>query len=394
MDWVKEQEVASRLRVKRASDERHLNEEEDEEDEKDGDEYVQEEKHEEYGEKQGYDDEIDEEEDEEDEDEDEDEDELWDDYGDTKEGDNNAGERSRLHRKGKGKAPSSSKYRGVTLNKSNKSKPWRACISIDGKKEYLGYHATEEEAARAHDAEGARLGRELNFPEEWKNVEDIEAKYEALSYKKGKRKAPSSKYRGVGLNKGSKSKPWRVQITIDGKDKYLGHYATEEEAARAYDAEGARLGRELNFPEEWKNVEDIEGKYEALSYKKGKRKAPSSKYRGVGLNKCSKSKPWQVQITIDGKFKYFGTYATEEEAARAYDAEGARVGRELNFPEEWKNVEDIEAKYEALSYKKASVKPSPLPPSIEECTETNVANRSRGKCRSGSMGRTNTSVLM
>ena len=66
----------------------------------------------------------------------------------------------------------------------------------------------------------------------------------------GKRKAPSSKYRGVGLNKGSKSKPWRVQITIDGKDKYLGHYATEEEAARAYDAEGARLGRELNFPEE------------------------------------------------------------------------------------------------------------------------------------------------
>ena len=75
MDWVKEQEVASRLRVKRASDERHLNEEEDEEDEKDGDEYVQEEKHEEYGEKQGYDDEIDEEEDEEEEEEDEDEDE-------------------------------------------------------------------------------------------------------------------------------------------------------------------------------------------------------------------------------------------------------------------------------------------------------------------------------
>ena len=73
MDWVKEQEVASRLRVKRASDERHLNEEEDEEDEKDGDEYVQEEKHEEYGEKQGYDDEIDEEEDEEEEEEEEDE---------------------------------------------------------------------------------------------------------------------------------------------------------------------------------------------------------------------------------------------------------------------------------------------------------------------------------
>ena len=174
MDWVKEQEVASRLRVKRASDERHLNEEEDEEDEKDGDEYVQEEKHEEYGEKQGYDDEIDEEEDEEDE-EDEDEDELWDDYGDTKEGDNNAGERSRLHRKDKRKV-SSSKYRGVSLHKRNKSKQWHAQIRIDGKKKYLGYHATEEEAARAYDAEGARLGQELNFPEEWEDVEDIEDK--------------------------------------------------------------------------------------------------------------------------------------------------------------------------------------------------------------------------
>ena len=123
---------------------------------------------------------------------------------------------------------------------------------------YLGSYATEEEAARAHDAEGTRLGRELNFPEEWKNFQDIEAKYEALSYK-GKRKASSSssKYRGVCLYKGSKSKPWQARIRIDGKDKHLGYHATEEEAARAHDAEGARLGRELNFPEEWQNVEEL-----------------------------------------------------------------------------------------------------------------------------------------
>ena len=75
-------------------------------------------------------------------------------------------------------------------------------------------------------------------------MEDIEEKYEALSYK-GKRKASSissSKYRGVSLYKGSKSKPWRAQITIDGKLKHLGYHATEEEAARAHDAEGARHG--------------------------------------------------------------------------------------------------------------------------------------------------------
>ena len=82
-------------------------------------------------------------------------------------------------------------------------------------------------------------------------MEGIEAKYEALSYK-GKRRASSSssKYRGVSLYKHSKSKPWRAHIKIDGKLKYLGCYATEEEAAGAYDAEAARLGQELNFPHE------------------------------------------------------------------------------------------------------------------------------------------------
>ena len=81
-------------------------------------------------------------------------------------------------------------------------------------------------------------------------MEDIEAKYEAFCYKKGKRTASSSsKYRGVSLNKGRKSKPWRAEIRIDGKKTHLGSHATEEEAARAHDAEGARVGRELNFPE-------------------------------------------------------------------------------------------------------------------------------------------------
>ena len=104
-------------------------------------------------------------------------------------------------------------------------------------------------------------------------------------------------------------------------------------------------------------VDRSKGKYEALSYKKGKR-TPSSKYRGVRRNKHNKLKLWQAQIRIDRKKKYLGSYATEEEAARAYDAEGARLGQELNFPEEWKNVEDFEEKYEAkeTSLRQAYVK--------------------------------------
>ena len=132
-------------------------------------------------------------------------------------------------------------------------------IAIDGKRQYLGYYATEEEAARAFDAKAAKHGRELNFPDEWEDVEDIEEEeeeeedHDALR-SKGKRKGFSSKYRGVYRHKGKGSRPWEVQIAIDGKRQYLGYYATEEEAARAFDAKAAKHGRELNFPDEWEGT--------------------------------------------------------------------------------------------------------------------------------------------
>lgn len=45
----------------------------------------------------------------------------------------------------------SSKYKGVAFVKRCKSKPWLAQIKVNRKLIYLGYHATEEAAARAYD---------------------------------------------------------------------------------------------------------------------------------------------------------------------------------------------------------------------------------------------------
>ena len=55
-----------------------------------------------------------------------------------------------------------------------------------------------------------------------------------------------SKYVGVTWDK--KNKKWKGQIEIDGKDKYLGLYHDEKEAARIYDEEAALLGKPVNFP--------------------------------------------------------------------------------------------------------------------------------------------------
>lgn len=49
-----------------------------------------------------------------------------------------------------------SSFRGVSFSgHEGRTRPWRATISVEGHKQSLGYHLTEEEAALAYD-EGAR----------------------------------------------------------------------------------------------------------------------------------------------------------------------------------------------------------------------------------------------
>jgi hypothetical protein len=63
----------------------------------------------------------------------------------------------------------------------------------------------------------------------------------------------TSRYRGVVWRK--RNKKWEAYAQKDGKNAYLGQYAREEDAARAYDRKAIELyGSQaaLNFPEEWR----------------------------------------------------------------------------------------------------------------------------------------------
>ena len=63
-------------------------------------------------------------------------------------------------------------------------------------------------------------------------------------------------------------------------------------------------------------MEDIEEKYEALSYKKGKRKASSSEYQGVGRDKSKNSIRGERRSRIDGKRKEASAIMRQKRAAR------------------------------------------------------------------------------
>lgn len=114
-----------------------------------------------------------------------------------------------------------------------------------------------------------------------------------------------------------------------GKQVYLGGYATEDEAARAYDkAALAHMGSaaSLNFfLEDYSEfLESIEGKVPeevvgelrrgSVGFARGQ-----SQYRGV--TKHHHQGKWEARIgRVDGnKYMYLGTFDSAEDAARAYD---------------------------------------------------------------------------
>lgn len=94
------------------------------------------------------------------------------------------------------------------------------------------------------------------------------------SRNQGKRSGSFSRFKGVGYSK-SRHK-WYAKLYFEGKAIWLGYFADEVAAARAYDRAAVACFREfahLNFPEEWppERRQEIYAQQDAAAKKEGKK---------------------------------------------------------------------------------------------------------------------------
>jgi hypothetical protein len=92
-----------------------------------------------------------------------------------------------------------------------------------------------------------------------------------------------SKFVGVCWNK--QKKKWQAKIQIDGKDKHLGYFNDEKEAACKYDEQAALLNKPVNFPQH-------EGQEQAVK--------PAPAGSGLHFERNRKSKTKTSAILSDG----------------------------------------------------------------------------------------------
>ena len=223
----------------------------------------------------------------------------------------------------------SSKYVGVNYHKpSNK---WQARITIEGKTRHIGCYEKEEEAAndfaralfkyKGQDALEKARGQKQSAPTmniDLSNVPSIPPILKSA----GGIKEGSSKYAGVCFN--TAMNKWQAQIIIEGKQRHIGQYDKEEEAAANYaravfkykgqealdKARERASARGLGV-----DLSDVPPQLPILK-RVGNIKGGTSKYVGVNFDKVVKK--WKAIISIDRKLRHIGYYENEEEAAIDY----------------------------------------------------------------------------
>jgi len=236
---------------------------------------------------------------------------------------------------------SSSGYNGVSFS-SGKAKPssladaeaaavHRAQVSRGGTQVYLDtFFATAEEAAlcyaRSPEAQAAAAAQTAQTAPPPVTAEEVLRQAEAEGLTLLRSECSNSGYKCVTFNnsKSSKSSPYQVQACRGGKHRFLGCFATPEEAALCYarspEAQAAAAAPPKPPPPKPPplTAEEVLRQAEAEGLTLLKSEGGSTGYKGVGFDSRGKAKPYRAQTYRGGKQVFLGCFATAEEAALCY----------------------------------------------------------------------------
>lgn len=228
-----------------------------------------------------------------------------------------------------------SRFLGVFRKSQPGRRVWGARIVVDRRLYALGFWTTDAEAAEAYDRAALHLlGPEAtrNFPGRRLAPADPDT-LKSRARQQFKRET-GSRYRGVFPLRAR----WEARLNHHGRHEPLGAWATQVQAAEAYDRAARHIlgdRAELNFPE--RRLQPMSpSELRRLSRFARKTETATSKYVGVRFR--GGILPWTAELAPPGrKHKHLGSWTTELDAARAYDrAARFYVGAaaELNLPDE------------------------------------------------------------
>ncbi|KAG1681330.1 hypothetical protein FOA52_007376 [Chlamydomonas sp. UWO 241] len=222
------------------------------------------------------------------------------------------------------------RYVGISWDQSRSS--WYLRLGRDSETKKQGRtlrYAVEEDAARAYDFAAVQAhgpGTKRNFPNE------VVSELPATAGQERKQRS-SSLFVGVSWHKTSSS--WNAWISNPQtkRNRHIGSYTSEEDAARAYDCAAVQAcgsGTKRNFPGEL-----VSDWLPATLGEKWKQRSSSSYF---GVSWSSSKSAWQAHLSgLQTKQRHIGRFASEEDAARAYDYAAVQAhgpGAKRNFPGE------------------------------------------------------------
>jgi hypothetical protein len=231
------------------------------------------------------------------------------------------------HAEGGGPGSNTSSYKGVSWYTRNSVWVVQLYDPQTKRQQYIGYYDSEEDAARAYDCAAVKLlglDTKRNFPEEIISEPPV-----SLGDKQRDRKTSRFSF-GVWWNKRDSS--WRARLydPQTKRQKSIGTFASEEDAARAYDCAAVKLlglGTKRNFPDE-----AISEPPASLGDKE------TSRYNGVSWN--VRASAWRADLwnPQTKRKQYVGIYDSETAAAMAYDCAAVELHGpdwpKRNFPGE------------------------------------------------------------